>query len=255
MNRYLKQIQLIIFTVVLDFLSFSQKEIVSQSNAWTMYFGNHRITEKIGIHSEYQWRRSDFFESWQQSLMRLGVDYYAKNGLQFTAGYGWIKTYPYGQQPIAKTYDEHRVWQQLILKNKNGRIEFQHRYRLEQRFVENWIINSSDNYTLDGFNFRQRIRYRFMLNLPISKKEMIDNTLFLSLYDEVFIGFGKGIGKNVLDQNRLCATLGWRFSKDFNIQLGYLNQYVIKTDGIKQERNHTLQIGMTYNLDFRTHLK
>lgn len=244
---------LIIFTVFLTMngMFFAQKQISDQSHAWVMYTGNHRLTEKWGIHTEYQWRRADFFESWQQSLTRVGVDYYSKSGAQFTAGYAWIRTYPYGQQPISTTFNEHRIWQQIVLKNKISRTEFQHRYRLEQRFLENWIKNSSGTYELDGYNFRQRVRYRFLINIPLNKKEMSDNTLFLSVYDEVFLGFGKGIGKNVLDQNRLYFAFGWRFNKVFNVQLGYMNQYIIKTDGIMQERNHTLQIGMSYNLDLR----
>ncbi len=247
----MRKIGLILLVMIIASNTFSQKIISTQSHAWTMYTGNHRLTEKWGIHTEYQWRRSDFYEHWQQSLMRLGVDYYGKGGAQYTIGYGWIESFAYGDQPIAKSFNEHRIWQQLILKSKYGKVDFQHRYRTEQRFLENWIKNSDGTFTRDGFNFRQRVRYRFMATVPLSRKEMLDNTLFLSLYDEVFLGFGSRIGKNILDQNRLSATLGWRFNKDFNIQLGYLNQYVIKSDGIKQERNHTLQLGMTYNLDFR----
>ncbi|MEY3426197.1 MAG: hypothetical protein RL679_1555, partial [Bacteroidota bacterium] len=68
-----------------------------------------------------------------------------------------------------------------------------------------------------------------------------------------FLGFGKGIGKNILDQNRLYGAIGWRFTKDFQVQLGYLNQFIVKSDGVKMERNHTLQIGATYNMDFTKH--
>jgi hypothetical protein len=229
----------------------AQKEISSQSNGWIMYYGNHRLTDRWGLHTEYQWRRSDLFNSWQQSLLRLGVDYYAKNGVQLTGGYGWIRTYQYGQQPIAFDFNEHRIWQQLILKSKAGRFDFQHRYRLEQRFLENRVKDASGNYNPDGFSFRQRVRYRFLVSVPLSRKEMADNTLFLSIYDEPFLGFGKGISKNILDQNRFYLALGWRFDPNFNIQLGYLNQYIVKKDGIQAERNHTLQIGMTYNCDLR----
>ena len=80
---------------------------------------------------------------------------------------------------------------------------------------------------------------------------MSDNTLFFTAYDEPFLGFGRGIAKNVLDQNRLYAALGWRFNAACNIQLGYLNQYIVKKDGIQAERNHTLQAALTYNIDFR----
>jgi hypothetical protein len=228
----------------------AQKQIDNQTHAWVMYTGNHRLSEHWGCHTEYQWRRSDIFDHWQQSLMRLGVDYYTNTGTQVTLGYGWIKTFPYGAQPISHYNNEHRIWQQLILKSKSGRVDFQHRYRLEQRFIENWVVGTDGLYSMDGFVFRQRVRYRFMATVPISRKEMADNTLFLAVYDEPFLGFGKGIGKNILDQNRLYGAIGWRFNKNFNVQLGYLNQYIVKTDGIKAERNHTLQIGITYNLEF-----
>ena len=229
----------------------AQKDISTQSHAWVMYFGNHRLSERWGIHTEYQWRRADLFNDWQQSLLRLGVDYYSKSGAQFTAGYGWIRSYQYGDQPISYNLNEHRIWEQLILKSKAGRFDFQHRYRLEQRFLENWVKDADGKYNMDGFLFRQRVRYRFLLTMPISRKEMANNTLFLAVYDEPFLGFGKGIAKNILDQNRLYAALGWRFNPNFNVQLGYLNQYVVKKDGIQAERNHTLQIGVTYNLDLR----
>ncbi len=230
--------------------SFSQKEISPQNHAWVMYFGNHKLSEHWGIHTEYQWRRADMFNEWQQSLLRLGVDYYSKQNAQYTVGYGWIKSFQYGDQPIAHNLNEHRIWEQFVIKNKVGRVDISHRYRLEQRFIENWVKDANAVYAQDGFVFRQRVRYRFMATVPLSRKEMKDKTLFLAVYDEPFLGFGKGIGKNILDQNRLYGAIGWRFNKDFNVQLGYLNQYVVKTDGIKAERNHTLQIGVTYNIDF-----
>jgi hypothetical protein len=229
----------------------AQKEIANQQNAWLMYFGNHRVSERWGLHTEYQWRRADGFEHWQQSLLRLGVDYYAENGVQYTAGYAWIRSYPYGDQPIAHSNNENRIWQQIITKSKFGRVDVQNRYRLEQRFIENWVKDAAGVYTQDGFYFRQRMRYRLLLTIPLSRKEMSDNTLFFAAYDEPFLGFGKGIAKNILDQNRLYASVGWRFNAACNIQLGYLNQYIVKKDGIQAERNHTLQAALTYNIDFR----
>lgn len=231
-------------------ISFSQKQISTQTHAWVMYNGNHKLTQRCGIHTEYQWRRSDLFDDWQQSLLRLGIDYYTKQNTQATVGYGWIRTFQYGDQPIFHDNNEHRIWEQFIMKNKIGRVEIQHRYRLEQRFIENWKTGTSADYEMDGFVFRQRVRYRLLATIPLSRKEMNDNTLFLAVYDESFLLFGKGVGKNILDQNRLYGALGWRFNKNCNVQLGYLNQYVVKADGIKSERNHTLQIGITYNLDF-----
>ena len=246
----MKKIALVVCIISFVQLAWTQKQISTQNHAWVMYMGNHKFNEHWGIHTEYQWRRAAGFEDWQQSLLRLGVDYYTKQNTQATVGYAWIKSYQYGDQPIAHNTNEHRIWEQFIMKNKIGRVDIQHRYRLEQRFIENWTKNSDGIYYQDGLLFRQRVRYRFLATIPISRKEMKDNTLFLSFYDEPFLGFGKGIGKNILDQNRLYGAIGWRFNKNLNLQFGYLNQYVVKADGIKSERNHTLQVGVTYNLDF-----
>jgi hypothetical protein len=120
---------------------------------------------------------------------------------------------------------------------------------MEQRLIDNWS-NSSGTFIQGKDNFLNRVRYRMMVNVPLSRKEMANNTLFLNVNDELFLGFGKGIAKNILDQNRFIAALGWRFNPNFNIQLGYLNQMVLKTDGIKVERNHTLWLSTTYNIDF-----
>lgn len=230
--------------------SLAQKTISNQNHAWVTYLGNHKITNKFGIHTEYQWRREDGFNHWQQSLARIGLDYYVNPNLSATAGYGWIITYPYGDQPVLHQFNESRIWEQVNAKAKYGRFELQHRYRLEQRFMENYVKNTDGSITKSDNIFRQRVRYRGMVLVPLSRKEMSDNTLFLNVNDEVFVNFGKGVGKNIFDQNRLNFALGWRFNKDFNVQVGYLNQFIEKADGIRNERNHTLLISTVYNFDF-----
>ena len=229
----------------------TNKNIAAQCNGWYIYFGNHRVSEKLSIHTEYQWRRHNWITDWQQSLLRAGLDWHVNNALMLTGGYGWIKSFPYGEQPISFSFNEHRIWQQLVLQNNTGRLNFHHRYRLEQRYLESISADMDGNPRRDGYNFRNRARYRFFLTVPLNRTELKDNTFFIGVYDEVFLGFGKGIGKNILDQNRFYFALGRRFNSDCNVQLGYLNHYVIKADGINHERNHTLQVGLTYNLDLR----
>lgn len=245
-----------ILALVVMFLPISlkaQKQIDNQNNAWYMYFGNHKISDRWGLHTEYQWRRHNLGQTWQQSLARIGADYYTKKGPQLTAGYGWIVSYPYGEQPIKYTFNEHRIWQQMILNSTVGRISFNHRYRLEQRFLEqkSFDITTQDYTHFDEYKFKQRARYRFMVTVPLNNSQMVDKTWFIGLYDEIFLGFGKNIDKNIMEQNRVSATLGYRFNKDFNIQLGYLNQFIQKGDGIHAENNQNLQFGVTYNFDWR----
>ena len=80
---------------------------------------------------------------------------------------------------------------------------------------------------------------------------MEKGALFASIYDEVFLQFGPNFGRNYLDQNRLFGAVGYLFSSNANFQIGYLNHFVIKSNGLDAENNHTLQLSLTYNFDFR----
>ena len=177
------------------------------------------------------------------------MDYHCNSTISFTAGYASILSYKYGEQPISHEITENRIWEQINLNAKYGRFDMQHRYRMEQRLIDNWS-NSSGEFIKGKDDYRNRVRYRMMINVPLSRKEMSNNTLFLNVNDELFLGFGKGISKNVLDQHRFIAALGWRFNPNFNIQVGYLNQMIFKSDGINIERNRTLWLSTSYNIDF-----
>jgi hypothetical protein len=228
------------FLLLFPFYVFTQKNISTQVLAWTLYTGTHKVADRFTLMTEYQWRRSDGFQHWQQSLLRLGMEYTCNPKLSVMIGYAWIKTFPYGSQPVLHEYDEHRIFEQVNVKDKVGRFEVQQRYRVEQRFLEQYVKNASGTVMQVDPVFRNRIRYRAMVMVPISRKDMSDNTLFLNLNNELFIGFGEGIAKNPLDQNRFIAALGWRFNSNANLQ----------TNAIDMERNHSIWISMAYNVDF-----
>ncbi len=240
------------FLMIFPFFSvFGQKEFVDQSNSWFSLTGNHRLNERWGIHSDFQYRRSDFLNEQLQVLGRIGVEYYTSNSGEVTAGYAWSRFYPYGLQPAASVMDENRFWQQFSIRSDYGRLRLQHRYRLEQRFMRKWLENDEVESYLGKTIVRYRIRYRLQFLIPINRQKMSDKTWFINASDEVILGFGKGVEKNVLDQNRCYLGLGYRFDSKLNLQVGYQNQYVIKKDAVQIERNHILQISAFLNLDFR----
>ncbi|MFN4233892.1 MAG: DUF2490 domain-containing protein [Bacteroidia bacterium] len=221
------------------------------NNGWYMYFGNHRLTNKWSLHTEYQWRRNEWINNWQQSLARIGIDYRINDQAIITLGYGNIITYPYGEQAVLTTFNEHRIWQTLTLSHKNGRINFSHRYRLEQRFLDKYKKETNGEIIFDTLIYTNRIRYLFSVVIPINKAVIEKNTVFIRMYEEPFISFGKNVGKNIFDQNRLFFALGYQILPSTNIQLGYMNHLVFKNDGIHYENNNTLQIALTHNFDFR----
>ena len=183
------------------------QNIEENLGSWWMYFGTHKFSEKYSLHYETQLRNYEIVSNFYQLLPRVGLNYHIDKNTSITAGYAWIPT----QTSMGEGFDgdlvtENRIWQQFILKNKVGNINFRHRYRLEQR----WIKLGEET------KYKNRARYMLSLRLPISKNE--DSPLFISLYDEIFLN----ISDTPFDQNRLFAALGYQINKQMNFQLGYL---------------------------------
>ncbi len=227
--------------------AYTQRNNVQQYHVWYNYFGNHRITEKWGIHTELQLRRANWLPETQQTLARIGIDYRQNDNLMITAGYAWIYSDRYGKLPATKAYQENRTWQQLHLTQQLSRATLQHRYRLEQRWVEAFASDSTPAQTI----YTNRIRYRFQTLIALNTDKIESNTWFVALNNEVWINFGKNIKYNIYDQNRAYGGFGYQFSKAGNVQLGYLHQAIFKADGIHVESNHTVQVAITYNVDLR----
>ncbi|UOK42036.1 MULTISPECIES: DUF2490 domain-containing protein [Flavobacterium] len=270
----MKRIFIIVFLTILSFYNVALAQTfdpkVDQYDAWILYTGNHKLSEKWGLHTELQWRRNEGFSEPMQNLVRFGVDYKINKTYMVTAGWAYVETFEYGElakeMPTPRfnqyTFNEQRIWEQFVINHENvGRFQYDSRFRLEQRWLAN-LVNVDGNYVrpsdaylaanpnAEDWRFRQRARYRFRVQVPLSKPEMKDNTFFFVASDEIFVNFGKHVTANIFDQNRLYLALGWRFNKDCNIQTGYMNQFIEKGDGAHKENNHTYQLALTYNLDF-----
>jgi hypothetical protein len=216
---------------IVSFLFFSsinaQNTRISNTNSigWYNYFGTFKVSKKFGIHTEYQFRRNEVITEWQQSLLRLGVNYQLNSKIQFRLGYGWIETFPYGEIPIngfGKDFTEHRLFQMATISDKVGLIDLSHRFMLEQRWIGTY--SDADLNTQDDFIFLNRLRYMFRLQIPLKGSEIKDKTPYLAAYDEVFIGFGENVNENVFDQNRIGVLLGYQFNSSLRVEGGYLNQ-------------------------------
>ncbi|HLP13963.1 MAG TPA: DUF2490 domain-containing protein [Flavobacteriales bacterium] len=226
----------------------NNRTIANQEFLWLVYNGNFKLNSKFTLLTEYQWRRIDFGENWQQSLPRIGIEYKTKAGVNFAVGYALPVTYPYGEQPVAYVFNEHRAWEQMSFGHTNGKFKFAHRYRFEQRWLEVKTKNSNGEFESDSTRYLNRVRYRFMVNYNLKHFESSNSDLFFTAMDEVFVSFGKHVTKNIFDQNRISGAVGFTFKGKYTTTLGYLNQFIIKADAIKCESNHVLQVGFTLSL-------
>jgi len=87
-------------------------------------------------------------------------------------------------------------------------------------------------------------------------KETIDKTPYISIYDEIFIGFGDNVNENIFDQNRIGILLGYRFSSLVRIEAGYLNQTLQLGREVNNrnvfQRNNGIIVNVNFNIDLTT---
>jgi hypothetical protein len=207
----MKKIVILFVGLLISLPAFSQEE--RDLGAWYMYFGNFRFSESPwAIHGEVQHRNHNLLGDLEQLLIRTGLQYNLKSGqVSFLAGYASITTGSQGKSPV--TFHENRFYQEVILRQKAGRVGFMHRYRYEQRWIE-------------GFDLRTRFRYAVTVNLPLNSRELTEKgSVYFQVYDEIFIN-GEKHSENTqyFDRNRIYLSLGLRTSPSLALQLGVMEQ-------------------------------
>ena len=190
--------------LLLPVFNYAQQD---KTGNWFMYFGTNKLSDKFSIHTEIQFRNHTIIpNNTEQLLLRTGLNYHFAEKAFVTMGYAYIPSYYYESEQKSPEVEEHRIWEQFILTNKIGRVKFEHRYRIEQRWVNH--------------DFKNRFRYRLMLFIPFNKPTIEAKTLFLSVYDEIFINSQEIF----FDRNRLYGALGYQINKSTNIQAGMMHQ-------------------------------
>jgi hypothetical protein len=179
-------------------VSFSQS---SDFGNWLIYIGNKKINDKWNFHNEIQYRNYNLVGDLEQLLLRGGVGFNIHENINLLQGYGFIKSENYiGDTSVKFSTNEHRLFQQIIIKNHYDKLKIDHRYRIEERFVED--------------EFKVRFRYFLSFKIPIK------NRFYISLYDELFINSKK----ELFDRNRFFAGFGYKFNENIKLETGYMTQ-------------------------------
>lgn len=209
-----KIIATLTFMLVLPFYGLSQN---SDLGNWLIYIGSKELKNGWNIHNEVQYRNYDAVGDLEQLLLRTGLGYnLTENNNNLLLGYGYILSENYvGETDQKVSVNEHRIFQQFTTKQKVGVLNLSHRYRFEQRFVED--------------DFKMRFRYFLGLKIPLQNKADGNNPLYLSAYNEIFLN----TKSQIFDRNRLYGGLGYQFSKKLRLELGYMNQF-FETSGRDQ---------------------
>jgi len=136
----------------------------SKLGNWISYTGNMKLGTKWNVHHEIQHRNYNFLGDLEQLLLRTGIGYILAGRNNFLLGYAFLHNQRYIDHAEDKLpVNEQRIFQQFVTQQKIYRIKVKHRYRLEQR----WI---------DDSDFRLRFRYALALKIPMNHYKLMDKT-------------------------------------------------------------------------------
>lgn len=211
--------------------NFSANAQNNKLGSWDILGMNINMRKNFTVYLETQTRSQQLTQDFYYHELKAGLQYnFPKKG-SVLFGMGDYKTYAYpGNFKSPATTKEFRIWQQLVLINNIDRIKIEHRYRIEQRWVNG-----------DFFN---RFRYRFNPIVPITKKTITAKTLYATAFDEVF--FTNEAPYFI--RNRVFGGLGYQFSKSFLMQGGFIRQYDYRKIDDGSGKN-SIQLMFLFTLD------
>lgn len=200
-----KILLLVLFTIPLPSLAQD-----SNLGNWLIYLGNKKIDSDFNLHHEVQYRNYNAIGDLEQLLLRTGIGYnLTENNANLLLGYGFINSQNYIDEDEKIGINEHRIYQQFITRHSLGIVKLQHRYRFEQRWIEDT-------------DMRLRFRYFLSINVPFTNEGISNNSWYLSVYNEIFINSEI----QVFDRNRTYMGLGYKLSDFAKFEVGYMNQFL-----------------------------
>ncbi|TXE11873.1 DUF2490 domain-containing protein [Seonamhaeicola algicola] len=224
----MKKISTIIFVFICCNV-LAQSPIEDKMGSWFTYGASYRISDKISISNVVQSWHYEVADNFNFLFTSLTLNYHVSPKITTSVAYGWMDIDSGFNKQGPHTF-ENRTYEQLGYKHKIGKLPFDHRLRLEQRFLNKPA--PKDNV------FHNRMRYR------LGSKIKLNNTFFIRLNNE-FIWTIQTEKNDAFTENRAYGALGINVFKSANIQVGYLNRKIKGLD------LHRLQLGFFYKLDLR----
>jgi Protein of unknown function (DUF2490) len=224
----------------------STRTFVPQYHGWLVFNSEPRFSKQWGMRAELILRRAESGKVWQQIQTRVAPVWNPRPDLQLSVGYLFSRNFPYGKYPVAHVFSENRLYEQLLLRSEFGRFVLMHRYRIEQRWNRPWRqLGTPDAGPVTVYV--NRARYFTRLTRPLGKSAIGP---YAAVSGEVFAGFGRNVGPNILEQARAYGGLGWQLNSAMAVEAGYLHQLIQQGNGQIFEANNTLQLTLNFNPNF-----
>ncbi len=206
----------------------------SGTGAWTVLSLKLNINPHWSLFNEFQVRSQRFYDDFSYYEVKGGVAYAFKKRFSSLLGFGRFVSYSNGDN-FKKPYvnQEWRLWEQFLVNYYAGRVKFENRIRVEQRWTT-------------SLGYRNRIKCRMQLVVPINHRDIHPGTIYVNGWDEVFL-------TNTdphFEANRLFAGAGYGLSEHVAIQTGYLYQTNYRPDDTRSGKHY---VQVTFLIEANVH--
>lgn len=209
-----------------------------------MFVNTTKINKNFSFYADAQIRSTNHWTSVASTILRPGLHFHPHKDWVFTAGYGYI-THRRSLSGVSGLIPEHRIWQQAMFTHKTvGSNTITHRLRMEERILMQPSLEEG-KLKADGNTYSSRLRYFFRTVIPIHQQFPFKKGIFCGLQNELMFNVGdkSAVNGKDFDQNRLMVSAGYRLHPELDLELGYLNQYVVGR-GDNFTNNHVVQLGI-----------
>lgn len=221
------KISLYILLIILWFLTplNAQKTSEDYFGTWYTLGVNHRFTEHFSIMPYGEFRLYEPTSNYNLTFISFAANYHFKSNNTFSLGYAYLDIdSALGIDNQTNTF-ENRIYEQYSYTHQYSIFSVQHRFRLEQRFLQ----------LVDKNEIQNRLRYR------ISVKYNINKTLFLAVKEEPFLNFQD----QAFHENRFFIGLGFNILKNTTFEIDYLKHH------IKKNNLNRIQVSLSIKTDLR----
>lgn len=184
--------------------------------------------------TDRHFRQSHFVPRDLQSYFQTGLTYKLNPNVNFSGGYVFQRN-----NPLYRDFsNENRLWQQVVLAHKLSASQISHRFRYEERFIENRNTKSTDK-------MATRLRYQLSYTLPLEGQELDPDEYFFNAYNESYFSL-TGQRNAWYSENWTYAGLGYLSASAGKFELGPLLQWAkVNTSG-DVRKIYLLQVGWSY---------
>lgn len=207
-------------TLILLVFSFSRvnsQEVYHQSLYWVRYANQISFSPKVQWNNEIDNRR--FFDPDVENQLIIHSRLHYRWGKWEAAG-GLTLSWIFAQKP-EQGYDhaiaEVRPVAELSHEQPIGKVFFQNRLRVDNRFVQE---NPDESVWEESF-FVLRFRYRAQLRIPLKKNDEEIPLVSLRVGDEIMFNSKE----NTFDQNRINVTFDVYITRHITFEPGYVYIY------------------------------